>query len=237
LKFRGVDGPQRENSVPVVTQDRFREAPLLTELAFNRLLEWLDDGIDSNGRTYLAMRRRLVSYFARRKRPLADDLADETLNRVGRTLETAGVIAVRPPARYCYVIARFVLLEDLRCQYRHAPFDEKRRDAAAIINGDPLFPAADGAAVQDQRLACLDCCLRKLKPEQRELIVEYYRDARRQKIERRRELARRLGISMNALGIRVCRIRGALEACVAARLHAEPDPDAAPVFTEVLASP
>ena len=50
------------------------------------------------------------------------------------------------------------------------------------------------------------------------MIVEYYCDARRQKIERRRELARRLGISMNALCIRAYRIRDALEACVSAHL-------------------
>jgi DNA-directed RNA polymerase specialized sigma24 family protein len=220
----------------VVTQDRFREAPLLTELAFNRLLEWLDDGIDSHGKTYLAMRRRLVSYFARRNRPSADDLADETLNRVGRTLEKAGVIAVRPPARYCYVVARFVLLEDLRWQYRHAPFDDERGVAAATAIGDPLCPAADGPAVQEQRLEGLDCCLQKLRPEQRELIVEYYRDARRQKIERRRELAQQLGISMNALGIRVCRIRDALEACVAAHLDTDNGSARRPVYTDALVS-
>ena len=42
------------------------------------------------------------------------------------------------------------------------------------------------------------------------LIVEYYRDTGRQKIERRRALADRLGISMNALAIRASRIRDAL---------------------------
>jgi hypothetical protein len=53
-----------------------------------------------------------------------------------------------------------------------------------------------------------------LRADQRELVVEYYRDAGRQKIERRREIAERLGITMNALGIRACRIRSTLEACV-----------------------
>src|SRR5262245_32169967 len=89
----------------VLRQKLLREEPLLTELAFSRLLEWLDDGVDSNGARYLEMRRRLVSYFDRRKRPAADELADETLNRIGRTLERGGVIAVAPPARYCFVVA------------------------------------------------------------------------------------------------------------------------------------
>jgi hypothetical protein len=55
-----------------------------------------------------------------------------------------------------------------------------------------------------------------LKPEQRDLAVEYYRDARRQRIDRRRRLAERLGITMNALGIRALRIRSVLESCVGA---------------------
>jgi hypothetical protein len=67
------------------------------------LLEWLDDGVESHGERYLEMRRRLVSYFDRRDRTAADELADETFNRIARTLEHTGEIATRPPARYCYV--------------------------------------------------------------------------------------------------------------------------------------
>ena len=73
---------------------------------------------------------------------------------------------------------------------------------------------AEDLALREQRLDCLDRCLEQLKPEQRTLIVDYYRDSRRQKIERRRELADRLGISMNALAIRACRIRDALLTCL-----------------------
>jgi hypothetical protein len=47
------------------------------------------------------MRRRLVAYFDRRNRPGADELADETFNRIASTLEKTGLIATRPPARYC----------------------------------------------------------------------------------------------------------------------------------------
>ena len=103
----------------VSPQDALREERGLTPLAFNRLLEWLDDGVDSNGETYLEMRRRLVLYFDRRNRLSADELADETLNRIGRTLEKDGAIATTPPARYCYVVARFVLLEDIRREHMH----------------------------------------------------------------------------------------------------------------------
>jgi DNA-directed RNA polymerase specialized sigma24 family protein len=209
---RGV-ALKTESSVHVQTQEVFREEPKLTKLAFNRLLEWLDDGVDSHGERYLEMRRRLVAYFDRRDRTAADELADETLNRVGRTLEQTGEIAIRPPARYCYVVARFVLLEDFRRERKHVPLDEPRIDELSRARSISLVPDS-GAFNREQRLGCLDRCLEELKPSQRELVVEYYRDARREKIERRRELANRLGISMNALGIRVFRIRDALMTCV-----------------------
>ena len=193
-----------------LTREVGQEERILTQRAFARLLEWLDDSVDSNGETYLEIRRRLVAYFDRRNRPGADELADETLNRVSRTLEESGSIATTPPLRYCYVVARFVLLEDIRRGRRFIPVDEARTGTAS----EPLRSFDDAASVHEQRLDCLDRCLQKLKPEQRELAIEYYRDARGQRIERRRNLATRLGITMNALGIRASRIRSAIEACM-----------------------
>jgi DNA-directed RNA polymerase specialized sigma24 family protein len=183
---------------------------MLTQVSFGRLLEWLDDGTESNGERYLEMRRRLVAYFDRRGRTTADALADETLNRIARTLNEEGQIATRPPARYCYVIARFVLLEDTRNQRRYVPFDETwgQQPASPFANGD------DEPSEREQRLDCLDQCLEELNADQRDLVVEYYRDAKRQRIDRRREIAARLGISMNALGIRLSRLRAALEVCI-----------------------
>ena len=195
----------------VLTQPVFREASELSQYVFGRLLAWLDDGAESHGERYLEMRRRLVLYFDRRNRLAADELADETLNRVARTLEQDGVIATRPPARYCYIIARFVLYEDLRRVRRHVEFDERtiRVDERAIMAG-----LTEDHALREQRFDCLDRCLEQLKPEQRMLIVDYYRDTGRQKIERRRALADRLRISMNALAIRASRIRDTLLTCM-----------------------
>ena len=195
----------------VLTERIFREAPELSQYVFDRLLAWLDDGTESHGGRYLEMRRRLVSYFDRRNRPAADELADETLNRVARTLEQGGVIATRPPARYCYTIARFVLFEDLRRERRHVAFDE----TTIRVDERPIMAElTEDHALREQRLACLDRCLEQLKPEQRMLIVDYYRDVGRQKIERRRALADRLSISMNALAIRASRIRDILLTCM-----------------------
>jgi len=180
-----------------------------TDSPFARLLEWLDDGADSNGERYLEIRRRLVAYFDRRNRPAPDVLADETFDRIARTLAEEGHIRVTPPARYCFVVAKFVLLEDVRRARRYIPLDEAR----------PLSPsggrvAEDADADRSRALGCLDRCLDTLKSEDRTLIVEYYRDAKKTRIDRRRQLASALGVSMNALGIRTWRLRASLETCV-----------------------
>ena len=218
----------------VLTQQVLREEPQFTQIAFGRLLAWLDEGIDSHGERYLEIRRRLVTYFDRRNRPDSDELADETLSRIGRTLEQDGRIETTPPARYCYVVAKFVLLEDFRRERRHTRLDgvwqiEHARATSAT-------DVAEHAAAREQRLDCLDRCLDELRPEQRQLIVEYYAEVQRQRIERRRALAGRLGITMNALAIRACRIRDGLQACIE-RCRRRPKASQTPVLSRWTGKP
>jgi DNA-directed RNA polymerase specialized sigma24 family protein len=183
------------------------------ESAFSRLLRWLDDGNDTHGAGYLQMRHRLVTYFERRGRLSADALVDETFNRISRTLEESGRILVRPPARYCFIVARYVFLEDVRRERRCVSFDDGRGDSEA--GADTL--ERDALTHQRERqLTTLEYCLTRLTPEQRQLVIEYYQGAKRQRIERRREIARRMGISMNALGIRMSRLRSRLYECMQA---------------------
>jgi DNA-directed RNA polymerase specialized sigma24 family protein len=184
--------------------------------AFRKFLSWLDGGIDSNGASYLEMRRRLARYFDRRNCAAADDMADETLSRVARKLEEKGEISGVPPAHYCYIVAKFVLLEFVRRNEHH---QVSLNEAQASGRGTGL-PASDQAGdevtAKEKLFACLEQCLRKLPSGDRELILDYYRGKGQEKIERRSELAGRFGLTMNALSIRACRIRNKLEACVKA---------------------
>jgi DNA-directed RNA polymerase specialized sigma24 family protein len=197
--------------VHVSTQKVCGEETIFTPIGFTRLLEWLATGAASPGDQYVEVRRRLVAYFERRNRPAAEDLADETLSRIGRTLEQGGVIRTKPPIRYGYVVAKFVLLEDLRRQRRSVEFDEGR--TASISDAD-FAGVDDSRAGRERRLECLDRCLRALPADQRELVVEYYREAHPHRIDHRRRMAERLGITKNALAVRAFRIREALMACV-----------------------
>jgi DNA-directed RNA polymerase specialized sigma24 family protein len=151
------------------------------------------------------MRRRLQAYFARKRVACADDLVDETFNRLARRLADEGRLDAGPPARYCYITARFVFLEHLR-----------QPEVVALPDRDAAGPAATATAAEgdERRLDCLDKCLGELKEADRHLILEYYSGEQRVKIAHRQQLAARLGISANALTIRASRIRTRLEACV-----------------------
>lgn len=96
------------------TRELVRKADwALSEDAFSRFLEFLDNGTPTSGSSYLEIRRRLVDYFDRKNCAAPDDL-DDTLNRVARRLGEEGNIVTGAPARYCYTVARFVFLESLR---------------------------------------------------------------------------------------------------------------------------
>lgn len=161
------------------------------------------------------MRRRLVRYFDYRNCPSPDDLADETLNRVARKLEEKGEIVGATPAHYCYIVARLVMLESVRRkELNTSSLDDTERSGGVMASlAAPSGPAPDTPA-REKLFACLERCLSKLRTQDRQLILEYYRGEQREKIEHRSQMATRLGLSMNALSIRACRIRTRLEACV-----------------------
>jgi DNA-directed RNA polymerase specialized sigma24 family protein len=174
--------------------------------SFRRFLDWLDEGVDSGGQKYLEMRQRLVAYFERKNCIPADDLADETLSRVARRLDEEGAIDCTTPAQYCYIVARFVFLEHQR-EAKPVTVDPSRLSS--------VLPQPDVTEeTRSNYLNYLETCLGKLDHDQRELIIEYYRGERRAKIDHRRSLAERFGLSANAVSIRACRIRDRLEACV-----------------------
>lgn len=168
--------------------------------------------MDSGGERYVDVRRRLGAYFDRRNCRTPDDLADETLNRIARRLEEEGSLREGPPARYCYIVAKFVFLEHTR--------DEKRAGNAALASKarSPEASAApsptDDETDRQRRLASLERCLDRLSPRDRGLILEYYGPGDQRTADRRRQLAARLGLTANALAIRACRIRDTLEGCV-----------------------
>ena len=78
-----------------------------------------------------------------------------------------------------------------------------------------VTPAIDSAGDEKERLLeNLDSCLKKLSASDRDLILTYYQGEGQDKIQKRRQLGERMGLSANALSIRACRIRARVEECV-----------------------
>ena len=185
----------------------------LTPHALDLLLNWLDENAESDGQRYLEMRRRLVAYFDRKGCASPDELADETLNRVARRLEEESDIESGTPARYCYITARFVFMEYLREKQKQTfVSDEMQRRSAP--RHQPAASMNDDQGGKEGLLDCLGQCMEKLPSKNREMILRYYSGKERVKIENRRALADELGVTMNALSIRACRVRDKLEICV-----------------------
>jgi DNA-directed RNA polymerase specialized sigma24 family protein len=185
-----------------------------TESSFQKFLRWLDEGVDSRGEKYLEMRRRLVAYFDRKNSPSADELADETLARVAQKLEEKGQITDLSPAHYCYITAKFVFLESVRAAKRSQTGLEEITAAAQYLEATSSTLQKLPPEDQERRFTCLDLCLKKLSATDSELILAYYQGEQQEKIQRRRQLSEKMGLSSNALSIRACRIRSKVETCV-----------------------
>jgi RNA polymerase sigma factor (sigma-70 family) len=175
----------------------------LTEEQFNQLLDWLDADPGRAGEKYEVIRRRLITIFLNRQCAEAEDLADETINRVAKKVGDLKGSYVGEPALYFYGVAKKVFLEHLR--QRNRPLK--------------LPPPVTPRNELEPHLNCLDKCLEKLKPDSRELILRYYQEQKQAKISSHKEMGERLRVNAGALRARTHRIRVKLEKCVLACLE------------------
>lgn len=167
----------------------------------DRLLAALDVDRDRAGQAYVLLRQKLSGFFQWRGAPLPEEGADKTLTVAAKRI--ADGEQVRDVSRYCLGIARLILLEQSRTRDRFSP-----------LEFEPPAPEAANPGVDHARMDALEQCLGELPADHRELILNYYADDGRTHIDRRKALARQLGIAPNALRIRAHRIRARLEESV-----------------------
>ena len=178
----------------------------LTRGALDRLLARLDPDPSAAGEKYEHLRRSLVKFFSWRGTPDVESSADATLDRLARRLNTDDAIDDVPA--FAYGVARLIHLE------------RQRQAAAMPMTGDEVLltraaPASTHSENQEIRDGCLQRCLSELAREDRDLVVNYYVGAGRQRIEERVRLATALGVSDNALRLRIQRLRDRLRGCAA----------------------
>jgi hypothetical protein len=171
----------------------------LTPEAFGRFLLWLSPNNEQAVKEYLSVRKRLIRFFMHKGCDDPDALFDETVDIVVGKIEEC--LHCSNPLGYCYGVARNVWLKYMRKHQRTEPIDT---DPALFVP-----PVQD----REPELRCLDRCVDKLSPDDREIVTQYHRDYGRNKINARKTLASELG-GPNALRVRVCRIRKTLRECV-----------------------
>ena len=166
-----------------------------------RLLAWLNkDDREQAARSYENIRRRLIRMFMSRGCYEAEDVADKTFDRITSKLDQLqNYEGTREP--YCYSVGALVLKE----WFRH--IDKRPKHL-------PPPPPDSDWKEREQRHACLDECMKKRTSEDQAVILEYYQQERRAKIDGRQRLAEKYGISLNALRIKAFRIRATLQECV-----------------------
>jgi hypothetical protein len=208
-KLRAASGPEPTRPTWAAPSDNGSRAAraALSAASLEAVLRLLDGDCERSGARYEAIRRKLVRFFECRGCCHADELADETMDRVGRRLAEGEHVRHADAGAYFHGVARNVL-----------------RELAAA----PGAPApARPAAVEGRRSA-----RRAPVPVPRRLPGRCRRRSASSS-SGTTSLAsgsisgaagpgqRALGIGMNALRIRAHRIRARLEACVRARLAAQ----------------
>jgi len=177
----------------------------LTQEALEKLLACLSPDHDEAAKQYVALGMKIVRYFEKEKIAAAETRADDVLNRVAR--KVAEGKQIENVTAYAYRVAYLVFLEAGK-EPDHIEIDPEQ---GPHIPPEPLFEDSE----PDRRQNCFDSCLEKLTSDNRELILGYYREDGRAKIEFRKWLAAKLNISLDALRIRAHRIRKNLEECIA----------------------
>jgi len=183
----------------------------LTAEEFAKLLDCLDGNRERAGEKYEELRRTLIRFFEWRGAPFPEEHADETFNRIARKLCEG--IEIQNIGGYCYEVARRVCLEIFKGR------DSKRVPLEEVASEARVAEMSAEAVEKESRLECLEDCLRWIPAESRELIVEYYREEKRSRIDHRKVLAERLGLRRDALANRAQRVRDKLERCVAGCLR------------------
>lgn len=176
---------------------------VLTQAAFDGFLATLDRDREKAGEKYEYIRLKLLKYFQWCGSDVPDIDADETINRVTRRIyEGQDVYNL---TGYIHGVAKLVHAESL-----------KRRNLRLSLDEESFIELSSTGVVVEvvNYQECLEHCLGCLSDEDRGVITEYYRYTKTEKIDCRKRLAARLGISLNTLRVKMHRQRMNLEACV-----------------------
>jgi len=172
-------------------------AKLITPERFDRFLGWLCEDRERAGEEYERLRFRLMTFFSVRRARFPEELADETINRV---IIKLGEEIIENKLGYIYGVAKNVFLESLRKEKDHLNIDE--------VN---ITAPTDAPSFSND---CLNKCLRQLPVDNRRFILDYFSESKSAKIALRREMSGTMETSIEAVRMRVVRIKRKLKICI-----------------------
>lgn len=187
----------------------------LTQEAFDKLLDSLDNDRQKAAEKYERIRKRLANFFEYRGCSSPEDYADTTINCAAKKLDSGSEIYSNDPLSFFIGIARNILQEYWEQVPKHATSLDQLPDT-----NHPFVDAIDTIQREEDRhrseaeLKCLEDCLEKSGGENRDLIMSYYVGEKGQKIRNRKRMAEELDIAPGNLRLRAFRLRAKLEDCV-----------------------
>ena len=183
----------------------------LNQEAFDALLRLFEPDREKAGERYTLMRRKLIKMFECRGCHIPIEMADETLNRAARKVYEGEAIPKAKLVSYIYGIARNILKEYwVSTELKIVPLESLKESDHP--SEDVTLKAIIDAESRglELRLQCLEQCMQRLSAENRELLIRYYSGEKQLKIKGRKRLATELGMTANALKIRIHRMRESL---------------------------
>jgi DNA-directed RNA polymerase specialized sigma24 family protein len=196
--------PDSQDKTDSTSETQGKQKWSMTPAAFDKLLVAFSPDREEAGREYERVRTKLIRYFEWRTVVPGDDWADETFNRVARRIDDGKVIDEL--IGFIFGVARHVCQEAIRDRDKDPVSLDETYESQYVPVPDPVEPG--------DREDCFERCMENLLPENRGLILEYYQEERRARIQLRQRIAERLRIPLNALRIRAHRIRMSLEECI-----------------------
>lgn len=178
----------------------------MTGEGLEQFLNWLDADREQAALKYEKLRLKLVSYFVKRQCAAAEDLADKVLNAAMEHVLRQNVLLLGQPLPYIFGIARNVYRQYLNKQIS---FD-------GDIDWQRLsFPDVSDETSEKERLSeCLRNCLRAMKDHDRQLFLLYYLKKTEALDEYRIRLAEKFGLTINAMRLKMMRLRDQLRICI-----------------------
>lgn len=179
------------------------------------LLARLDPDRDRAWEILSGVERRLKRFFEDKNCLPAEECVEDTVARAARKFHEGAVVTTEDAYGFILGIAYNVSREYWKSRERKT---EALDDLPAHLHpaSDPVreMEARETEIEEARRLACMRECLAKLPEGQRDLLASYHAGGQRARIEARETTARELGIPLNALRIRVHRLREKLRECL-----------------------